>query len=290
MAQNDKAVITAAVGYVFVANPGTPKPTPAQLTALDPETFGAQVQTLTVTADGGQFTAKNASTDTPVSIDFDATPAEVQVALESLASIGEGNIHVDEAGTLAGGLDVTFIGALQGTALAPLTLATSALTGATKTATAVVKTAPNGWKNIGHTSRNDMPEFGFDGGDSEIRGSWQNAKLRELITEQAADYLTMFLHQFDTDSFELYYGPDAAVNEPGVFGVDGEQHVNERAFLVIVKDGSEKVGFYAAKASVRRDDAIQMPVDDLASLPVRATFLKMPGRRLFDWISEKLFR
>ena len=135
-----------------------------------------------------------------------------------------------------------------------------------------------------------MPEFGFDGGDSEIKGSWQNAKLREAVTDQAADFLTVALHQFDTDALELYYGPDAAVGEAGVFGVDGEQHVNEKAILVIVVDGTEKVGFYAAKANVRRDDSIELPVDDLAALPIRATFLKMAGRRLFDWINEKLFR
>ena len=40
-----------------------------------------------------------------------------------------------------------------------------------------------GWADIGHTSRNDLPEFGFEGGDTEIRGSWQKKKLREVTTE-----------------------------------------------------------------------------------------------------------
>lgn len=291
MAQNDKAVFTAAVGYVFIGTPGTPPPTPSALTALDPETFGSKVITIKVT---GTPTAGTFDLDVDgVNVEdlpFNVSAAALQTAIDA-ELISEGSVLV--TGTSISdtdGLDVTFIGPYQGKNVV-VTAENVALTGGTTPAVAVTtKTQTNGWAPVGHTSRNDMPEFGFEGGDTELRGTWQNEKLREQQTETPADYLTLFLHQFDTDSFELYYGPDAAVGIAGVFGVSGESAVNERAFLVIIVDGSEKVGFYAAKASVRRDDSIQMPVDDFASLPIRATFLKMAGRRLYDWINEKLFR
>lgn len=290
MAQNDKAVITAAGGFVFVGNPGTPPPTPAQLTAMDPETFGAKVVTIKITGapTGGDFDL-TVDSEPVTNVAHNVTAAALQTAIDAV--LGEGSVLVSGTSISdTNGLDVKFIGPYQGKDIV-VTADEAGLTGGTTPDVVVTtKTPVNGWGPIGHTSRNDMPEFGFDGGDAEVKGTWQNAKLRETVKELAADYLTLFLHQFDTDSFELYYGPDAAVGEEGVFGVDGEQHVNERAFLVVIVDGTEKVGFYAAKASVRRDDAIQMPVDDFAALPIRATFLKMPGRRLFDWINEKLFR
>ncbi|APC43174.1 tail protein [Mycobacterium phage Phaded] len=190
MAENDDAVLTAAVGYVYVAEPGTAAPTPANLKTINlskPETW----------------------------------------------------------------------------------------TGAT------------GWRSVGHTSRGTLPEFGFEGGESEVKGSWQKKKLREVTPEDPIDYLTVVLHQFDEDSLGLYYGPNASTT-PGIFGVKTGQ-VNEKAVLVVIEDGDLRLGHRAAKSSVKRDDAIELPIDDLAALPVRFTYLDHEDELPFEWINEDLF-
>ncbi|KZM68831.1 phage tail protein [Nocardia terpenica] len=287
MAINDKAVLTASGGYVFVGPVGTAAPTPAELAAVNPVTFGAQTQTIKLSgsASAGSFTIASGA-DTTAALPYNATAGQVQAALEALPSIGTGNAFA--TGDLATGIKVSFIGTLQGKALAKLVVTGAGLTGG-GTIDATITQAPNGWSNIGHTSRDEMPEFGFDGGDSEVKGTWQNAQLREVVTEQAADYVTLQLHQFDKASFELYYGENAA-QTPGVFGVDGgNKKTNERAFLIIIVDGDAKVGFYASKASVKRDDAVSLPSDEFAALPIKATFLKHGANRLFDWISQTLF-
>lgn len=283
---NDQAVITAAGGYVFVGPVGTAAPTPAELNSVDPVKFGAQEQTITLTgtADSGTFTL-DLDGDVTAPIPYNATAAQIQAALEALPSVGAGNATA--SGDLAAGVAVSFIGKLQGQAQTVLVADDANLVGTTPALDVVETREINGWLNIGHTSREDMPEFGFDGGDAEVRGTWQNAALREVITEQAADYLTLYLHQFDKQSFELYYGPNASAT-PGVFGVAGGSVTNERAFLVIIVDGDTRIGFYASKSSVRREDAIQLPSDEFASLPIRATFLKLGANNLFDWISEDL--
>ena len=148
---------------------------------------------------------------------------------------------------------------------------------------------PATWKLLGHTSRNDMPEFGFDGGDSEVKGTWQRKKLREVTTEEPVDYLTLFLNQFDDDALGLYYGTNA-VSTKGLFSVSGAGNaVVEKALFVVIEDGSFRIGFHASKASIKRDDAIQLPVDDLASLPIKATFLQHSTNPLFTWIQDDLF-
>ncbi|ERB55486.1 tail protein [Rhodococcus sp. P27] len=286
MAINDQAVVTAAKGYVFTGPVGTAAPTPAELDSVDPIVFGSQIQQIKSSGSltGGTFTISD-GVDTSVDLPHNATPGQIQAAIESLGTVGAGNAYA--TGTLSAGVDVALIGKLQGKALDELTVDSTDLTGGTVSVT--VTKAPNGWVNIGHTSRDEMPEFGFDGGDAEVRGTWQNAALREVVTEQAADYLTLFLHQFDLNSFELYYGENAS-DTPGVFGVaGGTQKANERAFLVIIVDGDIRIGFYASKASVRRDDSISLPVDEFAALPIRATFLKLGANNLFEWISEDLF-
>ena len=142
---------------------------------------------------------------------------------------------------------------------------------------------------MGHTSRDDMPEFGFDGGDTTVKGTWQKKRLREVATgDPLADHLSVHLEQWDRNSLELYYGEDAA-NTDGIFGVSGDFNPIECAFLVIIVDGDARIAFYAPKASVKRDDSINIPVDEFSTLPVKATFLDLPGHRLYDWISEALF-
>lgn len=326
MSQNDKAVVTAAVGYVFIGEPGTPRPTPAQLKVTDAEAFGAQshsvktdtaptegtftltvgdvapiaapvegVSTLEGDAGATAKTSKTAKAVAPAAgkaaevtaaLNFDAGAGDVQAALEALPSVGAGNVKVSGAGLADPGFTVAFVGALHGKEL-PLSVDGSALVGGT--ASAAVVATPNGWTSVGHTSREDLPEFGFDGGDTEVRGTWQNESLREVVTEPIADYLTMFLQQFDIQSFELYYGKDAA-KQTGVFGVAGGTPTPvEKALLIIIVDGDVKIGFYAPKASIRRDDSVQLSVDEFASLPVRATFLKFGSANKFEWVNEDLF-
>lgn len=289
MSLDDSAVLTAAVGYVFTASPGTPRPTPSTLSTLDPMTFGSQTQTVKVTGSptGGTFTLTSGTATS--SLPYNATTAEVQTALEALASVGPGNVQV--TGTSISdtdGFDVTWIGALQGTTKA-ITGSASMTGGTTPGVTVTTKTAVNGWTPNGHTSRGDMPEFGFDGGDHEVLGTWQNESLREQVTKPIADYLTLHLHQFDQTAFELYYGTDSS-STAGVFGVaNGNVNPVEKAFLVVIIDGPRRIGFYAPKASVRRDDAIDLPIDEFAALPVKATFLKYGSANKFEWISENRF-
>jgi hypothetical protein len=201
MPQNDNAVITAAVGYVFTAPPGTARPTPAQLKTLDPEAFGAySISVKSLTA--GPFTLTVGGTLT--SIPAGSAAAEVQTALEANAKVGAGNVKV--TGTdIVSGFTIAFIGALQGTKPTIVGSTTrdgdpddllvdpddvdpdadvdldAPLDAEPRVAVTVTDvTLPNNWRSIGHTSRGDLPELGYDGGDTEVRGTWQNESLREV--------------------------------------------------------------------------------------------------------------
>lgn len=141
-----------------------------------------------------------------------------------------------------------------------------------------------GWVTLGHTSSEDLPEFGFEGGDKETRGTWQKKNLREVSTDTPVDYLLMRAQQFDSETLALYYGSNAA-STPGVFGVDSsDMPAVERALLLVLVDGQNRIGFTAPKASIRRDESIALATDGFGTLPLRATFIKQSGKRLFDWI------
>ena len=216
---NDRAVITAATGFIFTAPVGTAAPTPTELAALaTPKLLlEAGVDDVVVDPDAGDGkTARNAVADTK-------------------------------------------------------------------------NTLPVAWVNVGHTSRDDLPEFGYDGGDLETRGTWQNESLREVETKPVADYLVFKLHQFDSGAFELYYGKDASA-VAGVFGVAGGTTVPvEKALFILIVDGQNKIGFHAHKASFRRDDAVELATDEFAALPIRATLLRHNTEVKFSWINKDFF-
>lgn len=145
-------------------------------------------------------------------------------------------------------------------------------------------TTLTGFTLIGHTSRDDLPEFGFDGGDTEARGTWQNEALRTVVTEAAVDYVTFNLVQFDADTLELYYGQNNTQSD-GSYGLAGAPGgATEASFVIVVVDGPRKMGFWSPKVELRREDAITMAVDEFSALPMRATFLKSGVNDLFRWI------
>jgi len=154
---------------------------------------------------------------------------------------------------------------------------------------------PVAWIPVGHTSRDNLPEFGSDGGGTEVRGSWQNASLRQVVTDVAVDFVTLNLLQFDNSTLELYYGSaNAMVNGERRFRVASAPATTvERALLIVIVDGDEAVGFYSPKSSFKRDDAIALATDDFGALPTRATFLQgtdgVAGEPLlFDWIGGEI--
>lgn len=281
MSLNDNAVLTAAVGWVYSAPVGTARPTPAQITTFDPGTFApaANSKSLTITGTAGTYTISVGGVAS-AAIAYDANANAIKAAIEGIAAVGAGKVTVTGTGPFIIAPDPSVTGTLTATG--------TGLTGGAATLTNVAATG-TGWTNIGHTSRGDLPEFGFEGGDTEVKGTWQNESLREVVTDPVADYLTLMLHQFDTQAFELYYGTDASV-EAGVFGVaNGNPAPVEKALLIVIVDGVRKVAFYSPKASLRRDDSISLAVDEFATLPIRATFLKHSNANKFEWVAENLF-
>jgi hypothetical protein len=141
-----------------------------------------------------------------------------------------------------------------------------------------------GWVSAGHTSRDDLPQFGFDGGDSEVQGTWSNASFREVVTQAPSDFVTFNALQFDEQILSYYYSVTDGTPGDGVITVtDAPTATIERAILVIIVDGPRRVGFHAASASIRREDAIQLATDSFAAFPLRATFLKLAGQPIYSW-------
>lgn len=143
-----------------------------------------------------------------------------------------------------------------------------------------------GWVQLGHTSRDDLPVFGFDGGDSEVKGTWQNASFKRVTTEVAQDYITFNALQLDEQILSYYYGVTNPGSTVGKFDVDNAATSGiDTALLIVIVDGEATVGFHASKVTMGREDSIELAVDEFAAVPLRASILKSGSNPLFSWLS-----
>jgi hypothetical protein len=99
-----------------------------------------EVQTVTVTGSptGGTFTL-TFNTEVTVPIPFNATAAQVKLALEGLRSIRPGDVKVAGTALPTGSITVTFTGRLAATNVSPIT-GTGSFTGGTTPAVAIAQT------------------------------------------------------------------------------------------------------------------------------------------------------
>ena len=137
---------------------------------------------------------------------------------------------------------------------------------------------PAEWDFIGAMSRDNLPTSGNDGGDTDVKGSWDGLISRVVQTAASIDYLDMNPWQFDSKIMSMYWGLgkyNAATKVFTVTTVGGTPL--ERAYLLIVADGPARIGLHAWKASFSRSDSYALSTEDFTEWPVRATWLNYAG-------------
>ncbi|MEU7200266.1 hypothetical protein [Streptomyces sp. NPDC045470] len=142
-----------------------------------------------------------------------------------------------------------------------------------------------GWESIGHTSRDDLPEFGRDGDDPETKGSWQNAKLRQTAPDVTYS-VTFKSIQTSAETYGLYFGAGpGAVQADKSFRIPATPIPQVKALLVILVDGTHFLPLWHPRVSLLGSDAVSMAVDDFVAFPIKGTFLGSSkiGNAIGEW-------
>ncbi|MFE7106642.1 hypothetical protein ACFU98_35380 [Streptomyces sp. NPDC057575] len=144
-----------------------------------------------------------------------------------------------------------------------------------------------GWSNLGHTNRDEMPEFTREGDDPTTLGSWQNAKLRQTSPDVTYG-LTFQSIQATSDTYQLYFGAGPeAVQGDGSFRIPASPTPQVKALLMILVDGSSFVPLWHPRVSLLGSDAISLDVENWFSFPISGTFLgsSLLNGALGEWAS-----
>ncbi|UQA92863.1 phage tail tube protein [Streptomyces halobius] len=142
-----------------------------------------------------------------------------------------------------------------------------------------------GWESIGHTSLDDLPEFGRDGEDPEVKGSWQNAKLR-ATTPDVTYSVTIKSIQATALTYQLYFGAGpGAVQADKSFRIPATPLPQTKALLVVLVDGTNYLPLWHPRVSLLGSDAVGLSATDFMSFPIKATFLgsSLIGNAIGEW-------
>ena len=134
------------------------------------------------------------------------------------------------------------------------------------------------WVEMGNTSLDNIIAMTSEGGTVSTLGSLQNKNLRQSVDSRTESFGIRLLEWTDK-SLRLYYGANAVVTADGAVEVPSEPVPTELAFLVVLEDGENVAGFYAAKSSIFRSDDIAIADSNtLAELPIKVTALNTGGK------------
>ncbi|RZS39150.1 hypothetical protein EV193_104366 [Herbihabitans rhizosphaerae] len=150
----------------------------------------------------------------------------------------------------------------------------------------VAPTAPTTpWVEVGHTSLEEGLSISREGGDPEVKGTWQSTALRER-REPTVWSIGFQVHQVDRENLGLFFG--AGTVTAGRFGVSANPTPTEHALYVRMVDGANEIGLWIPKVSLFANDDVEVDPENFLSFPVRATVLSVTGEDLMAWLSDEI--
>lgn len=148
-------------------------------------------------------------------------------------------------------------------------------------------TIGTGWKNFGHTSRENSVGLAKDGTEGETKGTWQRPNMRQT-TPTTTWSLGIPALQIDNTILGLYFG-DGDISDPDAFHVLPNASPQEKGLYLVLVDGSNRAGIGLPKVSVTSDDAPEFDPENFTEFSIKATVLDQAGSSgLMSWFKAGL--
>lgn len=139
------------------------------------------------------------------------------------------------------------------------------------------KTLPTGWDVVGHTSRENMHSPEFDGGDTEQKGTWEDAMARELTASETLSY-EMGILQHDKDTMLKFM--NGWQTSGGGIALPSTNRQFNAGVVGLVIDGDKISGFWNPNTSVRMTGLPSLSTEDFSEFTI--TVSPKPSTHLVD--------
>ena len=171
---------------------------------------------------------------------------------------------------------------LYGTAGSAAKPALSALT----TFAANTATLPTGFTELGHTDLSNVLTWNSTGGSTTVKGSWQNASLRQVVTTATTSF-TINSIQTDNTVLNMFYG-GGDITVANEFSVPDTTTPVNKAILIIMLDGTIPTALYVNTCSIVGSGTPTFGSDAFTLWPLEFTPLKNGSNPKMTWIADQL--
>lgn len=138
-------------------------------------------------------------------------------------------------------------------------------------ATATPDAPPSGFVCIGHTSRENLPKYGKEGGEATQYGSWWDDAI-DTSYSPVQWTLGMNSLQSDAVSLGLAFGGGTLDDEAGTYDFGNVEAV-AKSLLLLMAGGSKRRGFYHPNTSITLGDAPEIDTEKFFEIPLLAQLL-----------------
>jgi hypothetical protein len=129
---------------------------------------------------------------------------------------------------------------------------------------------PDGWENIGHTSKDNQPAFTKDGGDKTVLDTWLVDNV-DVVYSSTQWGLGINALQLDELGLDLAFG--GSFDTDGGYIIPASNDGQEKAGFLFMTDGTGSCGFYMPNSSYALGDAPSIDASKFMELPLSATIL-----------------
>lgn len=130
---------------------------------------------------------------------------------------------------------------------------------------------PEGWEWFGETSYDNPPAFNFDGGDKTVKRTLEKRNRRSFYADVARS-VTLSAVELTNAMFQKIFGGWASKDGLGTTVPDAKI-ATTRAFVIILADGVDTIGWYIPKGELTHGDAPEVDTENFLEIPAAIGFL-----------------
>ena len=149
-------------------------------------------------------------------------------------------------------------------------------------ATASPASPPPGFTGFGHTSRQNLPKYGEDGGDSSQQGSWWDEAIRSTSEATARSLEFASLQVIDAPTLALALPGGTHNSTLGTYSV-GSVGQAAKSLLLLIVDGAKRMGVYHPNVSLKGKMPEDWDLVQFLEMPLTAQLLSSPTTG--DWMT-----
>lgn len=132
-------------------------------------------------------------------------------------------------------------------------------------------TVPTGWEWFGETSYDNPPSFTFDGGDKTVKRTLEKRNRRSFYADVARS-IDLNSVQLDNATFRKIFGGWASRDSLGTTVPDAKI-ATTLAFVLILTDGLDNIGWYIPKGELTHGDAPEVDTENFLEIPASIAIL-----------------